>query len=263
MYIGGGYPLKTEDEGMIQVYNRANDAWNHLPQCPTQFFSVSTDGKEILVGCGENNLFVFKLSPDEIWMQVDLSPIPEEHICTSAVFICFHDYYIIACGYNEAAKPRQSVLVCNKITGKWHTAESLPLSGHSMCSVIRNGTWYLSGTWEDSNVKVSLDVLIKNSTKAQENTVPAWTEIQNPPYDRFYLLTFRNLITIIGGKNFSQDIYQYDDEIKMWFKVGLLPVGLNAPIAVEFPDSGELFVACGGRKGKAHSEHVWIGKIIA
>jgi len=175
---------------------------------------------------------------------------------SSTAFLCYHNHYAIACGLDKEKKAMKSVEICDTTTSTWHTAPPLPVAGHSMCSVVFGDTWYLSGVWEDMMphiYKVSITSLIENATKSKvnaENAKLLWKEVPKPPSDHFYLLKFRNALTAVGGKNYSQDINQYDEDTMVWFKVGMLPVGLDTPIAIELPYSGDLLVACGSRKEK-------------
>jgi len=121
----------------------------------------------------------------------------------------YDNYYAIACGVDKKDRPIKSVEICDTTTSTWHTAQPLPVAGHSMCSVVFGDTWYLSGVWEDMMphiYKVSIPSLIENATKGEGNAKSLWEEVPSPPSDHFHLLKFHNALTTVGGKNYSQDI---------------------------------------------------------
>ena len=263
--IGGGHAKTKEEERIVQEYNPVEDVWSQLPECPTQLFSLCSDGDNLLIGCGIKNRLILSMTKNRTWQHETLPPIPQGRMRSLSTFVHYNNCYAIACGFDIKRIPMKSVEICDTATSTWHTAQPLPVAGHSMCSVVCGDTWYLSGVWEDMVphiYKVSIPSLIESATKGEVNTKSLWEEVPKPPSDRFHLLKFRNALTTVGGKNYNQDIHQYDEVTRAWFKVGMLPVGLDAPIAIELPHSGELLVACGSRKEKPYSASVWIGKIV-
>ena len=264
VYIGCGHTKRKEQERIVQVYNPGEDVWTQLPECPTELFSLSSDGEYLLISCDIGNGLIFYMKEDGTWQQKTLHSMSVGCIHSFSAFMCHHSYYAIACGLDKEKGATKSVAIFDTTTSVWHTAQPLPLAGHSMCSVVFGDAWYLSGVWEDMMphiYKVSITSLIESATKGEANAKSLWKEVPSPPTDRFHLLKFCNTLTTVGGKNYSRDIYQYDEDIRTWFKVGMLPVGLDAPIAIELPHSGELLVTCGSTKEKPYSESVWIGQV--
>jgi len=262
LYVGGGHTKIKEEERIVQIYNPVENVWNQLPECPTQLFSLCSDRESLFISCGIGN--IFSMTKDGIWQET-LPPTSEECMRSLSAFLHYQNYYVIACGLDKEKKAMKSVEICNTATFKWHTAQPLPVAGHSMCSVVCGDTWYLSGIWKDMMrhiYKVSITSLIESATKGDINRQLLWEEVVSPPSDRFYLFEFRNALTAVGGKNFSQDIYQYDTNAKAWFIFGLLPTGLDVPIAVELPQSGELLVASGRTRENPYSKSVWIGQVM-
>lgn len=267
IYIGGGRTKTQQQERIILVYNTIEDEWSQLPECPTELFSLCSDGEDLLISCGIQNRLTFSMTKQGIWQQKTLRPISVQSMRSSSTFLCYFNHYAIACGLDKEKKAMKSVEICETTTTTWSTAQPLPVAGHSMCSVVCGDTWYLSGVWEDTMphiYKASINALIESATKEVkvENAESLWEELPTPPSDHFHLLKFRNALTTVGGKNYNQDIYQYDEDSMAWFQVGMLPVGLDSPIAIELPHSGELLVACGSRKEKPFSESVWIGQVM-
>lgn len=265
VYVGGGHTKEQEQERIVQEYNPVEDVWSQLPECPTHLFGLCSDGDNLLISCGIGNRMILSRTENRTWQHKTLPPISEECMRSLSTFVHFKDCYAIACGLDKRNKPMKSIEICNTTSSTWHTAQPLPVAGHSMCSVVCNDTWYLSGVWEDMKphiYKVSITSLIESATKGEVNTKSLWEEVPSPPTNRFHLLNFRNALTTVGGRNYNQDIYQYDEDTRVWFKVGILPVGLDLPIAIELPHSGELLVACGSKKEKPYSETVWIAKVL-
>ena len=264
LYIGGGHAKKEEEEKIVQRYNPVENVWSQLPECPTQLFSLCSDGENLFISCGIGNTLIFSMTKNGIWQQT-IPPISEECMCSLSAFLHHQNYYVIACGLDKEKRAMKSVEICDTATSTWHTAQPLPMAGHSMCSVVFGDTWYLSGVWKDMMphiYKVSITSLIESATKGDINGQLLWEEVVSPPSDRFYLFEFRNALTAVGGKDFSQDIYQYNRNAKAWFKIGLLPTGLDVPIAVELPHSGELLVASGRTRENSYSKSVWIGQVM-
>ena len=253
-----------EQERIAQLYNPVEDVWTQLPECPTELLSLSSDGENLLISCDIGNGQIFYMKEDGTWQQKTLHPMSVGCIHSFSAFMCHHNFYAIACGLDKEKRATKSVDICDTTTSTWHKAQPLPVAGHSMSSALCGDRWYLSGVWEDMMphiYKVSITSLIENATKGEVNTTSLWEEVPSPPTDRFHLMKFCNTLTTVGGKNYSRDIYQYDEDIRTWFQVGMLPVGLDAPIAIELPHSGELLVACGSTKEKPYSESVWIGQV--
>ena len=151
-------------------------------------------------------------------------------------------------------------------SGRWYSAQPVPVGGHAMSSVVVGDHWYLSsfGEWKDKKKHIfwaHLPTLTSSATSAHTTTERIWHELPTPPVEWPTLLALQGHLLLVGGLGYVQEIHRYDQETRQWRVCGQLPVGMYAPCCTELP-SGDLMVA-GGQTGdtEAVSKRMWIAKI--
>ena len=165
----------------------------------------------------------------------------------------------IACGFNRM----DTVEVLDSSSGRWYSAQPVPMGGHQMSSAVVGDYWYLSSdSWKDGQPHIfftHLPTLISSAmSAAQTNTTSIWQELPTPPVSGPTLLALQSHLLLVGGGGSVQKLHHYDPQTKEWRKCGQLPVGLAGPSCAVLP-SGELMVV-GGLMISDFSKQVWIGK---
>ena len=153
----------------------------------------------------------------------------------------YQKYLIVACGVPY----RSDVEVLDSSSGRWYSAQPVPVGGHRISSVVIDGCWYLSSY----------------GRSAHSTTEHIWHELPTPPVVQTTLLALWGHLLLVGGEGYSQEIHRYDKEAREWRVCGQLPVGRLAPCCAILP-SGDLMVA-GGVIGdtKAPSKRMWLANI--
>ena len=245
--------------GVLQ-YNPDSGEWSELPKAPVREFSVtSLNGQLVLAGGGDisgddvNTITVWDRGRSE-WVH-PYPPMPTERSLSAAVG--YQNYLIVACGWYE----RDIVEVLDSSSGRWYKAQSVPMRGHAMTSVVIGDCWYLSSFrgWKDGKThifQVNLPTLISTATSV--HTI--WEELPTPPVGEPTLLALQGHLLLIGGIGHVQELHHYDRETKQWRKCGQLPVGMAAPCCAVLP-SGELMVTGFVAKDLSYSCRMWIGSV--
>ena len=171
----------------------------------------------------------------------------------------YQKYLIVACGFPH----RSDVEVLDSSSGRWYSAQPVPVGGRRMSSVLIGDCWYLSsyGEWEDGKKYVfwaHLPTLTSNATSAHSTTENIWHELPTPPVAETTLLALEGHLLLVGGQGYSEEIHRYDKEIREWRVCGQLPVGMRIPCCAVLP-SGDIMVA-GGLTGDTRelSKRMWV-----
>ena len=257
MYCGGTDGFSNT---VIQ-YNPESGDWSELPRSPVKAFAItSLNGQLVLAGGGRDDarITVWDSGRSE-WVH-PYPPMPTGRGGSAAVG--YQNYLIVACG----SPYRSEVEVLDSSSGKWYSAQPVPLGGHWMSSVVIGDRWYLSsfGLWKDGKEYIfwaHLPTLTSSVTSAHTTTEHIWHELPTPPVARPTLLALQGHLLLVGGLGCVQKIHHYDQETRQWRVCGQLPVGMFAPCCAVLP-SGDLMVA-GGRTGDTDdtSKRMWIAKI--
>ena len=217
---------------------------------------TSLNGQLVLVGGYNNKITVWDSGRNE-WVH----PYPTMPTGQSqSAAVGYQNYLIAACGLYH----RDIVDVLDSSSGRWYSAQPVPVEGHCMSSVVVGDRWYLSsfGDWKDGKEHIfwaRLPTLISSATSAHTNTTSIWHELPTPPVQRAALLALQGHLLLVGGRGHVQKLHRYDPETGQWRECGQLPVGLTAPCCTVLP-SGELMVA-GGVTSQSSSKTCWIGNI--
>ena len=136
--------------------------------------------------------------------------------------------------------------VLDSSSGIWYNAQSVPVGGHFMSSVVVGDCWYLSsfGGWKDKREHiflVHLPTLICSATSAHTNTASIWHELPTHPLEQPTLLALQGHLLLVGGWNYKQEIHRFEPETRQWRECGQLPVRMYAPCYAVLP-SGDLMV---------------------
>ena len=187
-------------------------------------------------------------------------PMPTKRPQPAAVG--YQNYLIVACGGLWGSE----VEVLDSSSGRWYSAQPVPVGGHRMSSVVVGDRWYLSsfGGWKDEKEHIfwaHFPTLTSSATSAHTTTEHIWHELPTPPVEWPTLLALQGHLLLVGGRGYVQEIDRYDQETRQWRVCGQLPVGMEAPCCAVLP-SGDMMVA-GGITGdtKKDSKRMWIAKI--
>ena len=260
VYCGGNNPLSNT---VIQ-YNPESGDWSELPRSPVEAFAMtSLNGQLVLVGGSGDDARITVWdsghSGHSKWVH-PYPPMPTGRAASAAVG--YQSYLIVTCGY----KYMSEVEVLDSSSGRWYSAQPVPVGGHIMSSVVVCDHWYLSsfGDWKDAKKHIfwaHLPTLTSSATSAHTTTEHIWHQLPTPPVERPTLLALQGHLLLVGGKGCVQEIHRYDQETRQWRVCGQLPVGMGGPCCAVLP-SGDLMVA-GGKTGdtKKDSKRMWIAKI--
>ena len=253
VYCGGN---DSTSNTLVQ-YNPESGEWSVLSKAPVKGFSMtSIKGQLVLVSGGDNKIRVWGSGHNE-WVH----PYPAMPTGQSqSAAVDYQNYLIVACGVTH----KDIVDVLDSSSGRWYSAQPVPVGGHRMSSVVVGDCWYLSsfGGWKDGKEHIfwaHLPTLISSATSAHTNTTTIWHELPTPPVRQPTLLALQGHLLLVGGWGYVQKLHHYDLDTRKWIECGQLPVGLYAPCCTVLP-SGELMVA-GGVTSQSPSKTCWIGNI--
>ena len=258
MIYCGGNDLTSYD---VVQYNPESGDWRKLPRSPVRLFAMtSLNGQLVLAGgiADDARIRVWDSGRSE-WVH-PYPPMPTGRGWSAAVG--YQNYLIVACGF-----PNKDVVeVLNSSSGRWYSAQPVPVGGHNMSSVVVGDRWYLSsfGGWRDRKEHIfwaHLPTLTSSATSAHTSTASIWHELPTPPVEEPTLLALQGHLLLVGGRGCKQEIHRYDPETSQWRECGRLPVGMYAPCCAVLP-SGDLMVAGGATEDtKTYSKRMWIGNI--
>ena len=260
VYCGGNEALTKT---VIQ-YNSESGDWSELPRSPVGggFAVTSLNGQLVLAGgYGDNARITVWDSGRSEWVH-PYPPMPTGRGGSAAVG--YQNYLIVACGVWY----RSEVEVLDSSSGRWYSAQPVPVGSYHMSSVVVGDRWYLSSFvgWKDRKEHIfwaHLPTLTSIATSAHTTTEHIWHELPTPPVEGSTLLALQGHLLLVGGGGYVQKIHRYDQETRQWRVCGQLPVGMYAPCCVVLP-SGDLMVA-GGETGDTRnitgSKTMWIAKI--
>ena len=253
VYCGGD---STSCDYVVQ-YNPESGEWSNLPRPPgLHGFAITTlNGQLVLVGNhrGDDQKITVWDSGCREWVY-PYPPMPTGRSTSAAVG--YQNYLIVACGNLK----RDAVEVLDSSSGRWYSAQPVPVGGYNMSSAVIGDHWYLSsfGCWKDGKGHIfwaHLPTLISSATSPRTNTAFVWHELPTPPVEWPTLLDLQGHLLLVGGRGRVQELHLYDPETKQWRECGQLPVEMYAPCCAVLP-SGELMVA-GGIAGNC--QRMWIG----
>ena len=255
VYCGGN----NYCSGDVLQYNPVSGEWSELPSPPIQCFAMTSFNDQLVLagGRGDDTRITVWDSGHSKWVH-PYPPMPTGRSASAAVG--YQNYLIVACGYEYMDVVE--VLDCS--SGRWYNAQSVPVGGHVMSSVVVGDCWYLSsfGRWKDNMEHifwVHLPTLISSATSAHTSTASIWHELPTPPVERPTILALQGHLLLVGGWNYDQEIHRFEPETRQWRECGQLPVRMYAPCCAVLP-SGDLMVAGGVNTG-AYSNRMWIGNI--
>ena len=259
VYCGGNNGGHCE---VIQYSPESGD-WSELPTPSAYGFGMtSLNGQLTLVGgrVGDDPTIRVWDSGRREWVQ-PYPPLPTGRGLSAA--LGYQKYLIVACGDYQ----RNQVDVLDSSSGRWYSAQPVPVGGHLMSSAVVGDCWYISsyGLWKDEKDHifwVHLPTLISSATSTSSTTKQIWHELPTPPVGEPTLLAFHgHLLLVGGGIGHRQEIYRYDQDTNQWMECGQLPVVMWAPCSAVLP-SGDLMVAGGlTRDTMGYSKRMWIAKI--
>ena len=250
----------------VLQYNPESGEWIRLqPDTPVMGFTITSLSDQLVLvghhGHDSDRITVWDRGCSK-WVH-PYPPMPTGRGLSAA--IGYRKYLIVACGFRHIDK----VEVLDSSSGRWYSAQPVPVGGHYMSSVVVGDCWYLSsfGQWKDTKKHVfraHLPTLISSAMSASTSTASSiWHELPTPPVKGSTLLALHGNLLLIGSRGYAQAIHRYDTEAEEWKECGQLKVGVYTPCCTVLP-SGELMVA-GGFTGdiRDYSKRVWIGNITA
>ena len=255
VYCGG-----TDHSYVVIQYNPESGDWSELPRSPVRGFAMTSLNGQLVVagGYGDDARIRVWDSGRSKWVHL-YPPMPTGR--SKSASVRYQNYLIVACG----SPPKSEVEVLDSSSGRWYSAQPVPMGGHVMSSVVVGDCWYLSsfGGWKDRKRHIfwaHLPTLTSSATSAHTTTEHIWHELPTPPVEQPTLLALQGHLLLVGGKGYVQEIHRYDQETRQWRVCGQLPVGMVAPCCAVIP-SGDLMVAGGATGDTNTSKRMWIAKI--
>ena len=250
VYCGGNSTTMR----VVLQYNTDSGIWSRLPPAPVRdFFMTPLNGQLVLAGGAEDDHKI------RVWNSVNRKwccpypPMPTGRSQCAAMG--YQNYLIVACGSGN----RDTVEVFDNASGRWYSAQPVPVGGHKMSATLVGDHWYLSsfGQWEDEKehiFRAHLPTLISSAMSASTSTASSiWQELPT-------LLALHGHLLLVGGQGCVQQLHHYDTETEEWRESGQLPVGMSHASSVLLP-SGEVMVAGGKTEDGNPSLKMWIGLI--
>ena len=267
MYVG------SEDRCSVLQYNLRSGEWSVIPGFLSGCTMTSLNGQLVAVGHSADHysdqIRVWDSASGEWGYPYPHMPNGRAH----SAAVVYQNYLIAACGDWEVDQIEDcgctdTVEVLDSSSGRWYSAQPVPLEGPVMSSAVVGDHWYLlfDLDFEPDSVIFSahLPTLISSATSAaQTNTTSIWHELPTPPVDLPTLLALQSHLLLVGGQGLLQKLHRYDPQAKEWRECGQLPVGMGGLSCAVLP-SGELMVVGGFVKGvRGRSKQTWIGKFDA
>ena len=257
VYCGG-----NDFTRVVIQYNPESGDWSELPRSPVEGFAMTSLNGQLVLAGGlgdvDARITVWDSGRSE-WVH-PYPPMPTGRAGSAAVG--YQNYLIVACGGVYGSE----VEVLDSSSGRWYSAQPVPVGGHCMSSVVVGDHWYLFsfGRWKDKKKHIfwaHLPTLTSSAKSAHTTTEHIWHELPTPPVAQPNLLALQGHLLLVGGLGCVHKIHRYDQETRQWRVCGQLPVGMAAPCCAVLP-SGDLMVA-GGATGdtETYSKRMWIAKI--
>ena len=262
VYVGGGETIAST----VLQYSPRSGEWSKLPTSPVSGFAMaSLNGQLVLVGnhcTGDKDRITVWDSTSGGWGH-PYPAMPTGRSTSAAVG--YQNSLIVACGFTDSAV--DTVEVLDSSSGRWYSAQPVPMGGDEMSSTVVGDHWYLSSrNWKDGQPHIfsaHLPTLISSATTAaQTNTISIWQELPTPPVGGPTLLALQSHLLLVGGGGYGKKLHRYDPQAKEWRECGHLPVGMAGPSCAVLP-SGELMTAGGIVEGVGRSKQTWIGELDA
>ena len=256
--VGGG---SGSAECQVVEYSPESGEWSKLPRAPVRGFAMtSLNGQLVLAGSSSSGdrIAVWDSGRGE-WAH-PYPPMPTGRGFSAAVG--YQNYLIVACGFMYI----DTVDMLDSSSGRWYSAQPLPVGSQIMSSVVVGDRWYVSSFyWKDDQRHIfwaHLPTLISSATSAAHaNAASIWQELPTPPVRDPTLLALQGHLLLVGGRGCVQKLHRYDPEARQWRECGQLPFGMGGPSCAVLP-SGELMVAGGVVKYISDfSKQLWVGKI--
>ena len=161
-----------------------------------------------------------------------------------AVFT-YHQHLVVAGGRDDSWTDLASVEILDMSVhhSQWLSATPLPVSCHLMSAAITHGTLYLlGGTLGKQVLSVSLSALTQT-----DKPLAQWRTLPDAPLEHSTAIAVHGSLLAVGGSHGGQRssaIHVYDQEKKVWNKVGDLPSERQDCACCLLP-SGEILVGGG------------------
>ena len=259
VYCGGD----DSSSNTIIQYNPESGDWSELPRPIVKAFAMTSLNGQLVLAGGSGYGGAAKIRLWDSGRSKWVHPHPPMLTGRSqSAAVGYQNYLIVACGYEYMSE----VEVLDSSSGRWYSAQSVPVGGHRMSSVVVGDCWYLSSFegWDDKKEHIfwtHLPTLTSSATSAHTTTEHIWHELPTPPVARPTLLALQGHLLLAGGEEYVQDTHRYDHHTRQWRVCGQLPVGMQAPCCALLP-SGDLMVV-GGVTGDTMklSKRLWTAKI--
>ena len=241
VYYGGS--LRSAHR--MYQYTPDSDTWNQLPEPPVrEFFTTSLNGKLVLAGGGDYNGYdVDKITVWDSRTRRWTNPYPPMPTARSqAAAVGYKKYLVVACGFPGLP----TVNVLDSSSGRWYTAQPLPVGTRQMSAALVGDYWYLTSSrgWKDLRYHIfgaHLPTLIDNALLSKGETAPIWQELSLVPYDS--LASFKGHLLAVG-----RAIVYYDKEENKWKEYEKLPfTGWKSVCCAELQSGGGGLMLAGSR----------------
>lgn len=270
MYVGGGQTDSKDHKHMVLRYCTDSLKWDILPPSPYMHFGLGQyDGKLITVGGSSED--------DDATVTAEVMHFNITHMRWIRLFAPMPTARRRAC----VVSSKSSLVVCGGIErdGKvsnivevfkdqqWQAASPLPKPRAAMGVAMKDDIIYLTGgyypglrEWNHAQKDcqfVSLSLLLQSPSAKWEMLTPL-------PVISTMVISHCGTLMAIGGLYPTQSqpvnadtVYAYNDSMKMWVQVDMLPFGCSSMMVASMY-SNEIYVV-GGWQEKKRSTRVMIG----
>ena len=124
-------------DGVVQ-YNPVSGEWSERPSPPVSGFAMTSFNDQLVLAGGRGNdtrITVWD-SGHSKWVH-PYAPMPTGRAFSAAVG--YQNYLMVACG----CEYMDVVEVLDSSSGRWYNAQSVPVGGHVISSVVVGDCWYL------------------------------------------------------------------------------------------------------------------------
>ena len=237
----------------VLEYTPDKDQWAELPPLPINYFTIATLKGQLLVVGGKHTgpprkksstIFTF----DERYRKWTQTYPGMPSALTHPAVIGYHDYLVIAGGWNTQGAILPDVSILDTATNSWRTAEPLPYTtvGYSRDldqyhSVLLGDSVYLVGQDTQAVLRAHLPTLVSGASP-----VTIWESFLPSLYCHSSPIAIGNTLLTVGGSDRSHPIASiqcYDLTTNKWKRVGDLPEPMRDSYCAVL--SRELFVLGG------------------
>ena len=260
----------------VHTYNSETQEWSTLPECPQNYFALTTVNDLVTAVGGEHSgnctntlLSLVEEDGENKWVE-HFPPMPTKRALTATMST--GKVLVVAGGYGEEYTTLATVEVMETDTLQWSTASSLPHPLSDATATVCRDRVYLGGGWDEhgystkSTFTCSLSALLTIGAKMKALSLngnhPAWQMIADLPVKCSTFVTLKGQLLAVGGEDSDETnntIYSYNRETNSWEVISHMPTLRCWCLVAVLP--GHKLMVVGGENSTGYTDEVEIAAV--